>query len=140
MFKIKLLNISAAGEDLNSSMKFDPFSADKARLGSIGTAPRNGTFEWAASFSPFPLVKPSNMDKLSHKMYLYFFIYTYLEKMLVHSLQLGQTNPLMFSMIPIILRFALRQNVISRRTSPTATACGVVTEKKDNPNLIEDVS
>ncbi len=94
------LNKMAVGDALNSSMKFVPLSADMARLGSIGIAPRNGTPACSASFWPPPF-----------------------EKIFVQSLQLGQTNPLMFSTIPKMLRFAFRQNVSSRRTSPTATAC-----------------
>jgi len=39
----------------------------------------------------------------------------------------GQTKPLIFSMMPIIGIPVFLQNVTSRRTSSTATACGVVT-------------
>merc|ERR1719204_1530751 len=47
--------------------------------------------------------------------------------MLVHSLQFGQTYPLMFSTMPRTLSLARLQNVSSLLTSPTATAWGVVT-------------
>ena len=69
-----------ASQSLNCSMKFTPVSAADASLGSMGTVPRKGIPDCSARDRPPPL-----------------------EKMLVHSLQLGQTYPLMFSIMPSIL-------------------------------------
>ncbi|RUS20125.1 hypothetical protein BC937DRAFT_86313 [Endogone sp. FLAS-F59071] len=44
----------------------------------------------------------------------------------VHTLQFGQTNPLMFSTTPTTGILTLRQKSISLRTSCSATSCGVV--------------
>ena len=50
-----------------------------------------------------------------------------LENKFVHSAQCGQTNPLIFSTMPMMGSFAFRQNVASLLTSTNATPCGVVT-------------
>ena len=84
-------------------MKLVPLSTACVSAGSMGILPRNGTFPISAKDSPPPR-----------------------ENMFVHSEQCGQTNPHIFSNIPITFNPARLQNVNSRRTSPTAIACGVV--------------
>lgn len=49
------------------------------------------------------------------------------EKISVHSVHVGQTNPLIFSTMPRTVRSVFRQNVISLRVSSSDTSCGVVT-------------
>lgn len=48
----------------------------------------------------------------------------------LHTEQWGQTNPLMFSMMPKIFTPVFLQKVISRLTSPVDTACSQYTGKK----------
>ena len=103
-FLIIVINVCAATDSLKTVIKFCPFSIALVSLGSIGILPRNGTVAISANDSPPPE-----------------------ENMFVHSEQCGHTNPHIFSRIPTTFNPVFLQKVSSRRTSPTATACGVVT-------------
>ena len=104
-FLVMFMKHWAVSESLKAVIKFVAFSIDWVSFGSMGIRPRKGTLPISASDSPPPE-----------------------EKMLVHSEQWGHTYPLIFSRMPITCRPVLRQNVSSRRTSFTDTACGVVTK------------
>jgi hypothetical protein len=75
-------------------------------LGSRGIDPKKGTFiSWHIFLAP-PAEGAKIIDSFVH---------------------LGQTNPLMFSMTPIILTPTFLQKLISFLTSCIAISCGVVT-------------
>ncbi len=81
-----------------------PPSAASAIFGSMGIAPRKGTFMSSAILFPPPE-----------------------RRIGVTVPQLGQANPLMFSTTPSTGSWMRRQKEMDFRTSTAATFCGVVT-------------
>lgn len=97
---------STAGEVGHSSKYDNPWSQHLASCGSIGILPKNGTcISFAIAWAP-PVVGV---------------------KIWVSFLQLGQTNPLIFSTTPRTRTWTFLQKLISFLTSNKATSCGVVT-------------
>lgn len=111
--KISVASVNLSTIDLNTIDAVDsgkPLTTERQARdnsqmrGSIGNEPNNGMSARVANASPPP-------D----------------EKMSVHSLHVGHTNPLIFSTMPRMFKPVFRQNVISLRTSSSDTSCGVVT-------------
>ena len=81
-----------------------PLSPDTTTSGSMGMAPRYGTPISSA------IARPPSAPKIR-----------------TSSPHLGQVKPLMFSTTPSTGSSTCRQKTMHRRTSCTATSCGVVT-------------
>ena len=64
---------------------------------------------------------------LQIKIRFFFYSYGVTQVLKFRTEQCGQTNPLIFSMMPITGILVFLQNVNSRLTSPTATACNIRT-------------
>ena len=89
--------------------KLDPFSEACPRRVSKGIRPRKGTPNRAAMPSAPRTAPPMSMSEAG--------------KMSDVQLQCGHTKPAMFSMMPRTLTPALRQKLISFRTSSNAISC-----------------